>query len=171
MHASLFALFMPFTVSAPNVNRDYISLWNIPHGSRKLLSLSPQFSFPAPQTQTEEMWSNFSFVMIFKPKTVLAMANYALVEPKREATFVSRAVASAPLDRKLASKESFFSGVKYKGGHIGHIFLLFSRILSKTRLKAAYRGDKIENKALAHSTPDEARLIQGDIQLNKITIT
>ena len=93
MHASLFALFMPFTVSAPNVNRDYISLWYIPQGSRKLLSLSPQFSFPAPQTQTEEMWSNFSFVMIFKPKTVLAMANYALVEPKREATFVSRAVA------------------------------------------------------------------------------
>lgn len=73
MHASLFALFMPFSVSAPNVNRDYISLWNIPQGSRKHVSRFPDSRFSGHKQKTEKMWSNFSFVLIiFKPKTVLA---------------------------------------------------------------------------------------------------
>lgn len=88
MHASLFALFIPFTVSAPNVNRDYISLRNIPQGPRKRPSLSFQLWFPGLQTQTDETWRNVSFViMIFKPKTVIAMANM-LGRARREATFI-----------------------------------------------------------------------------------
>ena len=135
MHASLFALFMPFSVSAPNVNRDYISLWNIPQGSRKHVSRFPDSRFPGHKQKTEKMWSNFSFVLvIFKPKTVL-MANYAwLSQREKQHSFQELLPLRAffrPLDRKLTSKEPFFSGVKYKDGHIGHIFFLFSRISPK----------------------------------------
>lgn len=173
MHASLFALFMPFSVSAPNVNHDYISLWNIPQGSRKHVSRFPDSRFPGHKQKTEKMWSNFSFVLvIFKPKTVL-MANYAwLSQREKQHSFQELLPLRAffrPLDRKLASKEPFFSGVKYKDGAILVIYSFYSVEFPQNTSQSSI--PRRWNKALAHYTPDEGRLIQGDIQLNKITIT